>query len=175
MTSTQLILLALTCINENREPSHTEQSRIYVFYKTEIDDKAISINEFILLLSNSSLYCQIEQPKRAPVIELIESYVSSSADKSHARKQNNHAQSRKSNSVSKRFPQGYEYSKEDQMSSSASISAFLASSSACLSASSFANRSASACLRLQMEFTGISTRMSIQRDSGTSHGSQFSK
>ncbi|WP_375097473.1 hypothetical protein [Providencia sp. SKLX146130] len=59
MTSTQLILLALTCINENREPSHTEQSRIYVFYKTEIDDKAISINEFILLLSNSSLYCQI--------------------------------------------------------------------------------------------------------------------
>lgn len=115
MTSTQLILLALTCINENREPSHTEQSRIYVFYKTEIDDKAISINEFILLLSNSSLYCQIEQPKRAPVIELIESYLSSSADKSHARKQNNHAQSRKSNSVSKRFPRGYEYSKEDQM------------------------------------------------------------
>ncbi|AFH95227.1 hypothetical protein [Providencia stuartii] len=86
MTSTQLILLALTCINENREPSHTEQSRIYVFYKTEIDEKAISINEFILLLSNSSLYCQIEQPKRAPVIEFIESYLSSSADKSHARK-----------------------------------------------------------------------------------------
>ncbi len=32
MTSTQLILLALTCINENREPSHAEQSRIYVFF-----------------------------------------------------------------------------------------------------------------------------------------------
>lgn len=86
MNNTQLLLLALNCINENREPSHTELSKIYVFYRTDVGCKGISINEFILLLSNSSLYCQIEQPKRAPVIEFIESYLSSSADKSHARK-----------------------------------------------------------------------------------------
>lgn len=85
MNNNQLLLLSINCINENREPSHTEQSRIYVFYKTEIDGKAISINEFILLLSHSSLYCQIEQSKIAPVIEFIESYLNLSSDKSHSR------------------------------------------------------------------------------------------
>lgn len=83
MSNTQLLLLALNCINENGEPSHTELSKIYVFYRTEIDYKGISIDEFMLLLSNSSLYYQIERSKRAPVIEFVESYLSSSADKSH--------------------------------------------------------------------------------------------
>lgn len=48
MNATQLFLIALNCINENREPSHTELSKIYVFYRAEIENKNISINEFIL-------------------------------------------------------------------------------------------------------------------------------
>ncbi len=44
MTSTQLILLALTCINENREPSHTEQSRIYVFINHTQESRIIMHN-----------------------------------------------------------------------------------------------------------------------------------
>ncbi|HBO23972.1 MAG TPA: hypothetical protein DD649_13960 [Providencia sp.] len=86
MNTTQLLLLALNCINEKMEPSHTELSLIYVFYKTEIEGNAISINEFILLLYNSTLYYQIEQSKIAPVIEFIERYLSLSADKSLSRK-----------------------------------------------------------------------------------------
>lgn len=85
MNNNQLLLLALNCINENREPSHTELSRIYVFYKTEIEGSAIFINDFILLLSNSTVHYQIEQSKIAPVIEFIESYLNLSSNKSQSR------------------------------------------------------------------------------------------
>ncbi|WP_272580928.1 hypothetical protein [Providencia sp. PROV266] len=80
MNKTKLILLALNCIKENREPSQTEQSKIYVFYRTEICDKNISVDKFMLSL-NTDL---IEQSKQTLVANLIYKYICKSKEKKHA-------------------------------------------------------------------------------------------
>ncbi|MEY0031309.1 hypothetical protein AB7459_17745 [Providencia rettgeri] len=82
MNNNQLLLLALNCINENREPSHTEQSKIYVFYRTEVDCKGISINEFML---NQNWQLADEQ-KIQKVIRFIEIYLHLSLKKAKDRK-----------------------------------------------------------------------------------------
>ncbi len=55
MNTTQLLLLALNCINENKEPAHLEQSRIYVFYCTQIVDMKLTINDFMTQLQVNDL------------------------------------------------------------------------------------------------------------------------
>ncbi|MEQ5110087.1 hypothetical protein ACBQ54_00160 [Providencia vermicola] len=82
MTSTQLILLALTCINENREPSHTELSNIYVFYRSEIDYKGISIDEFML----SQNWQLVDEKKIQKVMSFIETHLHLSSEKAKDRK-----------------------------------------------------------------------------------------
>ncbi|EOE1542900.1 MULTISPECIES: hypothetical protein [Providencia] len=82
MNKNQLLLLALNCINENREPSHSEQSKIYVFYRTEVDYKGISINEFML---NQNWQLADEQ-KIQKVIRFIETYLHLSLKKAKDRK-----------------------------------------------------------------------------------------
>lgn len=77
MNNNQLLLLALNCINENREPSHTEQSKIYVFYRTEIDYKGISIDEFML----SQNWQLVEEKKILKAISFIETYLHLSSEK----------------------------------------------------------------------------------------------
>ncbi|ENU1228530.1 hypothetical protein [Providencia rettgeri] len=82
MNNTQLLLLAINCINENREPSHTELSKIYVFYRTEIDYKGISIDEFML-----SQDWQLADKKKAhTVMNFIEVYLHLSLKKAKDRK-----------------------------------------------------------------------------------------
>ncbi|MGS8101272.1 hypothetical protein [Providencia sp. PROV_01] len=71
MNTTQLLLFALNCINENRETTHTEKSHIYVFYKNEIENKQ-SINDFMLNFESMQICQQIEQQKRAQVIAFVE-------------------------------------------------------------------------------------------------------
>ncbi|WP_334054990.1 hypothetical protein [Providencia huaxiensis] len=82
MNNNQLLLLALNCINENREPSHTEQSKIYVFYKTEVDCKGISIDEFML----SQNWQLVEEKKILKVMSFIETYLHLSLKKTKDRK-----------------------------------------------------------------------------------------
>lgn len=82
MNNIQLLLLALNCINENREPSHTELSKIYVFYKTEIDYKGISIDEFIL----SQNWQLIDDKSIHKVMSFIETYLHLSLKKAKDRK-----------------------------------------------------------------------------------------
>ncbi|MCG9949212.1 hypothetical protein MIB43_004665 [Providencia rettgeri] len=82
MSNTQLLLLALNCINENREPSHTELSKIYVFYRTEIDYKGISIDEFML----SQNWQLVEEHKVQKVMSFIETYLHMSSKKAKDRK-----------------------------------------------------------------------------------------
>ncbi len=55
MNTTQLILLALNCHNENKEPTHLEQSRIYVFYCTQIVDMKLTIDDFMAQLQINDL------------------------------------------------------------------------------------------------------------------------
>ncbi|WP_272521071.1 hypothetical protein [Providencia sp. PROV202] len=80
MNITQLFLLALNCINEHREPSHTEQSIIYVFYRTNIAG-LISIDEFMEMFINVSVYCDSPKRNKELTIELIEKYLYKSANK----------------------------------------------------------------------------------------------
>ncbi|CAG9414726.1 hypothetical protein [Providencia alcalifaciens] len=80
MNITQLFLLALNCINEHREPSHTEQSIIYVFYRTNIAG-LISIDEFMEMFINLSVYCDSPKRNKELTIELIEKYLYKSANK----------------------------------------------------------------------------------------------
>ncbi|EPI2106523.1 hypothetical protein OKT23_18980 [Providencia rettgeri] len=82
MNNTQLLLFALNCINENREPSHTELSKFYVFYRTDIDCKGISIDEFML---NQNWQLADEQ-KVQKVIRFIETYLHLSLKKAKDRK-----------------------------------------------------------------------------------------
>lgn len=82
MNNNQLLLLALNCINENREPSHTEMSKIYVFYRTEIDYKGISIDEFML----SQNWQLIDESKAQKVMSFIEAYLHLSLKKAKDRK-----------------------------------------------------------------------------------------
>nr|WP_306804281.1 hypothetical protein [Providencia sp. PROV145] len=82
MNNTQLLLLALNCINENREPSHTELSKIYVFYRTDVGCKGISIDEFML---NQDWQLADEQ-KVQKVIRFIETYLHLSLKKAKYRK-----------------------------------------------------------------------------------------
>lgn len=82
MNNNQLLLLALNCINENREPSHTELSKIYAFYRTEIDYKGISIDEFMLgqnwqLVDDKSIH---------KVMSFIETHLHLSSEKAKDRK-----------------------------------------------------------------------------------------
>lgn len=86
MNKTQLILLALNCINENREPSHIEKSRIYVFYKTKIENMDISVNALIL-----SLIQPIDKPvlsiqKRESIFDFLNMHINNAAIKSENRK-----------------------------------------------------------------------------------------
>ncbi len=55
MNNNQLLLLALNCINENKEPTHLEQSHIYVFYYTHIVDMKLTINDFMTQLQINNL------------------------------------------------------------------------------------------------------------------------
>lgn len=80
MNITQLFLLALNCINEHREPSHTEQSIIYVFYRTNIAG-LISIDEFMDKFVELSVYCDSSKQNKAFAIKLIEKYLHLSANK----------------------------------------------------------------------------------------------
>lgn len=82
MNNTQLLLLALNCINENRNPSHTELSRIYVLYRTKINYKNISINEFMLNLN----WLLIDEQKIQKMMYFIESYLHLSSKKAKERK-----------------------------------------------------------------------------------------
>lgn len=88
MNKTQLILLALNCINENREPSHTEQSLIYVFYKTEIESMDISVNAFILLLAQVIDNSEINIQKRESIIDFLNVHINNAEIKSKNRKRN---------------------------------------------------------------------------------------
>lgn len=72
MNTTQLLLLILNSLNENRELSHTEQSRIYAFFKVEIEANNISINEFMFNLNDSSIVYLIDSHKRPFLIERLE-------------------------------------------------------------------------------------------------------
>ena len=83
MNTTQLLLLALNCINENRELSHTELSKIYVFYKTEIDYKNISIDEFML----NQNWLLTDEYNTQKVMNFIETYLHLSSKKAKDRKQ----------------------------------------------------------------------------------------
>jgi hypothetical protein len=80
MNITQLFLLAVNCINDNRKPSHTEQSIIYVFYRTNIAG-LISIDEFMKKLVSLSIYFDSSQQHKASSIKLIEEYFYKSRDK----------------------------------------------------------------------------------------------
>ena len=71
MNTTQLVLLALTCINEKRELTHTEQSHVYVFYKTEVESRNISVNEFILTQIESLVNKLISLQIRQSILDLI--------------------------------------------------------------------------------------------------------
>ncbi|MEQ5573338.1 hypothetical protein ABN306_10945 [Providencia huaxiensis] len=82
MNNNQLLLLALNCINENREPSHTEQSKIYVFYRTEIDYKCISIDEFML----NQNWQTVDDERTQKVTSFIETYLHLSLKKAKDRK-----------------------------------------------------------------------------------------
>lgn len=81
MHNNQLLLLALNCINENREPSHTELSKIYVFYRTEIDYKGISIDEFML----SQNWQLVDEKRIHKVMSFIETYLHLSSKKAKDR------------------------------------------------------------------------------------------
>ncbi|MEI9716300.1 hypothetical protein [Moellerella wisconsensis] len=83
MNATQLFLIALNSINENREPSHTELSKIYVFYRAEIENKNISINEFIL----NQDWPLTDGHDTQKVLHFIETYLHLSLIKASARKQ----------------------------------------------------------------------------------------
>ncbi len=61
MNTTQLLLLALNCINENKEPTHLEQSHIYVFYCTQIVDMKLTINDFMTQLQINNLVRDTEK------------------------------------------------------------------------------------------------------------------
>lgn len=80
MKITQLFLLALNCINDNRKLSHTEQSMIYVFYRKNIAG-LISIDEFMEMFINLSVYCDSLNRNKELTIELIEKYLYKSACK----------------------------------------------------------------------------------------------
>ena len=67
MNTTQLLLLTLNCLSENRDPSHTEQSHIYVFYKTQIEKK-MSIDEFMFCLIHSPVFSLIEKKSRVKLL-----------------------------------------------------------------------------------------------------------
>lgn len=82
MNNNQLLLLALNCINENREPSHTELSKIYVFYRTEIDYRGISIDEFML----GQNWKLVEEKRIHKVMRFIETYLHLSSEKAKDRK-----------------------------------------------------------------------------------------
>ncbi len=55
MNTTQLLLLALNCRNENKSPTHLEQSHIYVFYCTQIVDMKLTIDDFMTQLQINDL------------------------------------------------------------------------------------------------------------------------
>lgn len=80
MKITQLFLLALNCINDNRKLSHTEQSMVYVFYRKNIAG-LISIDEFMEMFINLSVYCDSLNRNKELTIELIEKYLYKSACK----------------------------------------------------------------------------------------------
>ncbi|MBS0858350.1 hypothetical protein [Providencia rettgeri] len=80
MKITQLFLLALNCINDNRKLSHTEQSKVYVFYRKNIAG-LISIDEFMEMFINLSVYCDSPNRNKELTIELIEKYLYKSACK----------------------------------------------------------------------------------------------
>lgn len=82
MNNNQLLLLSINCINENREPSHTEQSKIYVFYRTEIDYKGISIDEFML----SQNWQLVDEKRIHKVMSFLEMYLHLSSEKAKDRK-----------------------------------------------------------------------------------------
>ncbi len=85
MNKTQLILLALNCINENREPSHTEQSLIYVFYKTEIENMDFSINTFILSMTQVINISMLNIQKRESIFDFLNVHFNNAAIKSENR------------------------------------------------------------------------------------------
>ncbi|ENN8375993.1 hypothetical protein ACAX46_001390 [Providencia rettgeri] len=82
MNNNQLLLLALNCINENREPSHTELSNIYVFYRTEIDYKGISIDEFML----NKNWQLVDKKNIQKAVSFIETYLHLSSERAKDRK-----------------------------------------------------------------------------------------
>lgn len=82
MNNNQLLLLALNCINENREPSHMELSKIYVFYRTEIDYKGISIDGFML----NQNWQLVDEKRIHKVMNFIEEYLHLSSKKAKDRK-----------------------------------------------------------------------------------------
>ncbi|WP_272693695.1 hypothetical protein [Providencia sp. PROV039] len=88
MNKNQLVLLALNCINENRKPSHTEQSRIYVFYKTAIESMDISVNTFILSLTQIVDTYEISIQKRESIFDFLNVHINNAAIKSENRKRN---------------------------------------------------------------------------------------
>ncbi|MDH2321566.1 hypothetical protein AB7185_11220 [Providencia rettgeri] len=82
MNNNQLLLLSINCINENREPSHTEQSKIYVFYRTNVDYKGISIEEFML----NQNWQLVDEKKIQKVMSFIETHLHLSSEKAKDRK-----------------------------------------------------------------------------------------
>ncbi|WP_273804214.1 hypothetical protein [Providencia rettgeri] len=85
MNNIQLLLLTLNCINENREPSHAEQSRIYVFYKTEIESMNISIDIFMLTLMKTLDMALINSQKSEDTFNFLNVHMNDAAIKSKSR------------------------------------------------------------------------------------------
>ena len=79
MNTNQLLLLALNCINEKREPSHTERSHIYVFYRTQVLDMKLSISNFITQLQINDLVYDSE--KKAAVLSFLDNNLEKSVTK----------------------------------------------------------------------------------------------
>lgn len=85
MTTIQLILLTLNILNKKRKPIYTEMSKIYAFYKSEIESNNISIDDFLLFLTKSSIYRAMLHIKRDSVMALVSSYLYIAAEKSKFR------------------------------------------------------------------------------------------
>lgn len=79
MNTTQLLLLALNCINENKEPTHLEQSHIYVFYCTQIADMKLTINDFMTQLQINNLVRDTK--KEAAILNFVKNNLTKAEEK----------------------------------------------------------------------------------------------
>ena len=79
MNTTQLLLLALNCINENKEPTHLEQSHIYVFYCTQIVYMKLTINDFMTQLQINDLVRDAE--KEAVILNFVKNNLTKAEEK----------------------------------------------------------------------------------------------